>query len=316
MTITPEYVYEVYGARLASTWALPELPSAPADGARVQWAFRTVADLPPMQDAALLGEEPLYAAVHARLWRHAQGHRITVDDTGTFDLSADGREVRWEERAEAWPDFVRAHLVGRVLATALFLDGLLPLHGSAVLTAEGVIGFLAPKGFGKSSLAYALVAAGARLVTDDTLPVSPEVPARAWPGVHTLRLRDDALAAATGGTPLLATPDGKRIVGDFDVAQRSHDAAPLAALYLLEPAAPEAPAATRVLAPPMPAAVGILAHVKIGRMLGAGAAPAMMPRAAAIARTVPVYRLDTPRALVRLPEVAATLLAWHGGAPR
>lgn len=170
--VTALRFYSVYGERLASDLPLPELDEIPAGPAR--WTASVATTLPPMEGAVELGAECIYGDVHARLIRHAHGHRIVVEDTGTFDLSEDRTRITIVPLTGAWDDFVRAHLMGRVLATALHLDGLLPLHGSAVATAEGVIGFLAPKGYGKSSLALALTTAGAWLVSDDTLAIDVE----------------------------------------------------------------------------------------------------------------------------------------------
>jgi hypothetical protein len=302
--------YAVYGDCLASSIPFPELPASDAKVSR--WTFETTRRLTPMVDAAELGADRIYGEVFARLHAHANGHRIVVDDTGSFELSRDRTHVTWEERAESWPDFVRAHLIGRVLATAIFLDGLLPLHASAVETRDGVIAFLAPKGFGKSTLALALSAAGARLVTDDTLPVEPSAAPHAWPGVHSLRVHDDALEAVGAARPALGTREGKRIVSELAPHQLMSRHAPLAAIYLLDPVLAGAGAVTRTALPAMLAAMGVVAHVKIGRMLGPAAAGPMLERAAAITRTVPVFRLHAPRDLAQLPQTATTILGWHG----
>lgn len=300
--------YAAYGATLGSAIELPELRPVAPDAPR--WTFDVVPELPPMREAAELGDDRIYADVHARLFAHRDGHRIVVDDTGHFDLSADRRAVRWAHRAESWPDFVRAHLVGRVLATALYLDGWLPLHGSAVVAREGGIGFLAPKGFGKSTLALALVQAGARLLTDDTFPVEPGPAPRAWPGVHSLRVREDALAVTGAPAPTLTTREGKALVAGLPDERLAHTPAPLRALYLLDPGAS---ALTRSPLHTMHAAVAVMGHVKIGRMLGPDAAAVMLERTAGVVGAVPVHRLTMPRDLAQLAACAGTILDWHGG---
>lgn len=312
--------YAVYGTTLASTIDFPEL--GPSVAAPARWEFHANATLPEMDAPVELGSDRLYADVHARLYAHALGHRIVVDDTGSFDLSADRTHITCAAHVDAWPDFVRAHLLGRVLSTALFFDGLLPLHGSAVCTREGVIAFLAPKAFGKSTLALALTMAGAPLVTDDTLPVDPTAPVMAWPGVHGIRAHQDAARATGAPHSGLTTREGKEVIVGFGAAQRLDAPAPLAAIYLLEPPlADDAPATAAPVpvvdcevVPPMFGALGILAFVKIGAMLGASASATMMERAAAIARGVPIHRLRITRDLARLPEAAASILSWHGGA--
>lgn len=307
--------YPVYGALLESTMPLPELvETAPGPA---HWSFRTDTRAPGTRPGIELGADLIYGECHARLSRHDAGHRIAVDDTGVFDLSEDRRTVVWYHRADAWPEFVRAHLLNRVLGTALFLDGLLPLHASAVTTAEGTIAFLAPKGFGKSTLALALHSLGAGFVSDDTLPVDPGDPVVVRPGIPSARVREDALRIL-GVAPGTGTErDGKRLL-TFAPTTRARDALRLRALYLLDPsAATDEPGhldvERRPLAPAL-SAISVIAHVKIGRMLGPVAARPMLARAAQVLRSVPVFSLRVPRSLDLLRPTAERVLSWHGGA--
>ena len=304
--------YELYGSRLESSIDFPELTPSGAGAAR--WQFRMAEQLDAMRDPVTLGSERIYGDVHAELVAHQGGHRIIVGDTGSFDLSPEG-SISCAPLATAWPDFIRAHCVGRVLATALFLDGQLPLHGSAARLGDGVVAFLAPKGFGKSSLALALTRAGGAFVTDDTLPLELGDPVRAWPGVRSVRLRPD-VADALGATATLGTTrEGKLVVDAASFGAVSDAPAPLAAIYLIDPAPPEEEGPiTRTPLEPIIAAVAVVAHVKIGRMLGSGAAAQMLERVAAVVRAVPVARLRIPRSLARLDAVTAQLVAWHGRA--
>jgi hypothetical protein len=307
--MTGRRCYSVYGAILASALPLPELDEIPSGPAR--WTVDVATALPPMERAAELGADLIWGDVHARLFTHAGGYRIVVEDTGAFDLSADRSHVTVVPKDGASPDFVRAHLTGRVLATLLHLDGLLPLHGSAVVTREGAIGFLAPKGFGKSSLALALAHAGAWLMSDDTLPILPDS-AEASPGVHGLRVHDDALEAVGVEGGSLRTREGKHVLRHIGAERVTARPRSLAALYLLAPVEPDGEGVDRVLLPPSLAAISIVAHVKIGGMLGGAAAAELLARAARVAERVPVFQLRTPRDLASLSATAATLLEWHG----
>ena len=307
--------YAAYGACLASEVAFPELTPIAPTGPR--WRFTVVPSLPAMRDVTPLGAEPIYDDVDARLVSHRDGHRITIADTGVFDIARDGRELQWEERRESWPDFVRAHCLGRVIATSMYLGGWLPLHASAVGTREGAIAFLAPKGFGKSSLALALTGAGARLLTDDTLPLEITVSGEciASPGIHSLRVSDEALSALGVAATGDVTRERKRALAPLAPAQLASDPVPLRAIYLLDPMMPGAGApVSRVRLPETLAAVGIVAHVKSGRMLGAAAAPALLERAARVVARVPVHRLEVTRDLALLASVARDVLDWHGAA--
>lgn len=302
--------YAIYGACLASDVPFPEL--RPAGGLRPKWVFETTSALEPARNAFELGAERIYDDVHARLYRHAAGHRIIVDDTGEYDLSPDGRRVRWQDRADAWPDFVRAHLMGRVLATSMFLDGLLPLHASAVAFDDRVVAFIAPKGYGKSSLALALTHGGARLVTDDTLPVELGPAMIAWPGVHAVRVPSDSLEAIGAPASSARTREGKSVVNDLARDRLASTPGPLAALYVLQPVTDDAPdGVTREPLAETVATLLVMAHVKVARMLGAAAAPVLLDRAVSVARAVPAYHLKVPRNLSSLAATAARVRAWH-----
>ncbi len=307
--------YSVYGMTLESSVELPEL--APSTGTPARWRFSVVDALPEMQDAREVGAERIYDDVHARLYSHRDGRRVVVDDTGAFDLDRH-RRILCQRTPTSWDDFVRAHLLGRVLATAMYDDGWLPLHGSAVATREGVVAFLAPKGFGKSSLALALARAGAPLMTDDTLPIEPRVPPRAWPGVHSVRARADALEAlgiAPAGEP---TRDGKVALLATHALPIATAPLPLSAIFLLSPSEDTDRPDVLVRTPYTAtlAALAITPHVKVGAMLGAEATTTMLQRVATIANMVPVNQLSISRDLARLPEAATQLLEWYGGPAR
>lgn len=307
--------YLAYGATLESDIPFPDLPLG-GDGAP-RWRVSRAEVLPAMHEARMLGRDVIYDDVAAELHQHRDGLRIVVGDTGSFDIAADGR-ILVQPLPTAREDFVRAHLLGRVLATALHHDGWLPLHASAVVTREGVVAFLGPKGVGKSTLATAMVEAGAPLVTDDTLPVEPSQPPRAWPGVQSLRIRADvrdALAIGDASTPL---HEQRRFLLAPDALRRSVGPEPIAAMFLLAPADDDARADAAVRTPfaGVLAAAAITAHVKCGAMFGPGAAPAMLARAARLVHLVPVHQLSIVRTLERLPEVATQVLHWYGGPPR
>lgn len=306
--------YSVYGSAMHSAIEFLELP-ATAD-LPPRWRLSVVPALPEMHDPVLLGADLIYGDVYARLYQHGDGHRIVVDDTGSFDLEAGGHIVAAPIDG-AWPDFVRAHILGRVLATVLFHDGYLPLHGSAVETREGVIAFLAPKGFGKSSIALALVKAGASLVSDDLLSVMPGTPPMALPGIRSLRVREDTFDAFAADATFTSTREGKVALNQTAGRMAPDTPLPLAAIFLLAPTTEslseeDAPIIRRPFAPVL-AAAALVAHVKIGRMLGPTAATPMLERAAAVSRMVPVHQLIITRDLARLPDAASQLLTWYGG---
>jgi len=94
-------------------------------------------------------------------------------------------------------DVIPIVLAGSVLAFVLGASGRLVLHASAVDVAGEAIAFVGHSGAGKSTVASLLCAAGARLVTDDVLPIElarePSGPVPfAVPTPYELRLRPKA----------------------------------------------------------------------------------------------------------------------------
>jgi hypothetical protein len=243
--------------------------------------------------------------------------RVRYADTGCYDVSSDGREIIWYPEPGASEELVRCDVMGNVLALAQHLAGAACLHGSAVAIGDAAVGFLAPKGYGKSTLALALTAAGGRLLTDDTLPVDLGTPPMARPGVHAVRLVRDAAERLGAARQAVGHTDGKHILSDLPAERRMTSAAPLAALYVLMPVAgaPDAPSARRTRMPDVQAALAVVAHAKIGHLLGGSESPVVFERGVEIARRVPVYALQVARDLDRLGDVVDTVLAWHGARP-
>mgnify|MGYP000205517968 CR=1 FL=1 len=303
--------YLAFGGILRSELPLPELE--PSAAGAPSWTVRLAAPHTLEPDFTAAGSEVVYDDVHARLWRAGLRWRVEVDDTGSYDWDPATREIACAARADATDDFIRGHLLGRVLATCLHDEGLLVLHGSAVTIAGGAIAFLAPKGSGKSTLAAMLVAAGAQLLTDDALAVEPDEPVRARPGVHSFRLRADTMELTGSTANSDPREDGKFLVG----APRSvaREPVPLKAIYLLAPVRwiSEERAVARVPLAKPTALAALVGHTKIGAMLGPQAAPELLRRAAAVSQRVPVERLLVVREVDALPAVVAQILDWHGG---
>lgn len=307
--------YEAFGSRLSSSIPLPELRPAPTGEPR--WRFTVVERLPVANDPVLLGEERIYGSVSARLVRHSAGHRISIDDTGTYDISADLRDIRWQPTDDPWVDFGRAHLTGRVLATALQLEGVLTLHASAVAMADGVVGFLAPKHSGKSTLAMTLLRRGARFVTDDSLAIESRDGIVARPGIQSLRVKDGSeVPRELFDEPVEVVPgrDGKAFLPPFPAAMTMTEPAPVSALYFLRLEDPSrfSEAVSRTRLHGVAATMRLMAETKIGAMLGSGFAPELLRGVSAVASGVATYDLSVVGDLDRLPDVVDRIAAWHG----
>ncbi len=92
---------------------------------------------------------------------------------GTLRASVwDGRELIVEALAGADPLYVSAIVTGELFSVLLRQRGLLVLHGSGVARDGQAIGFVGESGWGKSTLASALVDRGWSLLTDDLLVIA------------------------------------------------------------------------------------------------------------------------------------------------
>lgn len=305
--------YRVLGGVLRSALPLPGLE--PATGAAPDWTLHVAHAEPGAVGEAPLGREALDLGA-VTLARIAGGYRLRYEDTGCFDVSADGARIVWYARPGADAELVRVDVCGRVLALALHATGALSLHASAVATPEGAIAFVAPKAHGKSSLAAALLRRGAALLTDDTLPVLPGAPPMARPGLHQLRLNADSLGVLVDPAcrPREAR-GGKLVVDGAGAVSRCREPLPLAAIYELAPAAelPGGAIVARAAVSRRLAAVALLRHTRPAALLGGAEAPTVLARAAAVAATVPMQRLAVAAGLEHIDDVAATILAWHAG---
>ena len=85
--------YDVFGGLLESKLEFPELrstlPGTP------DWILRATAASAVPVYAEVLGYDDVDVGVRVRALRTPAGYRLEFDDTGVFDISADGREIRW-----------------------------------------------------------------------------------------------------------------------------------------------------------------------------------------------------------------------------
>lgn len=123
-------------------------------------------------------------------------------------------------------------LWGTVFGAVAWLNGLVPLHASAVDVGGRIVAFTADSGGGKSTLAAGLARLGLPHVCDDTLVVSVGERVVAMPDAKPLKLWGDALAltATEAIRPVLSMP-GKHYASP---ETKAASALPLTDLYFLE----------------------------------------------------------------------------------
>jgi hypothetical protein len=303
--------HAIFGGCLRSELELPELP--PIAGVEADWVFRR-ADAP-LPEATYLGDDDVDAHIRVRCSRLPHGFRLAFDDTGTFDIGDGGRDIAWTP-GHAAMELVRADLLGGVFSVALHLQGLLCLHGSGVGVNGTAVAFLANKGAGKSTLATALCAGGATLVTDDMLPVHPGTPVMAWPSMPAVRLLHDSASHLRHANGRTHPVTNKYHVNELPSHQVELRRLPLGAIYELAPVAsgPDVPAVERVRVTGTNAVGTLLRHHRAGTAIGGAESVNLFIRASDIVRSVPVYRLHVARDFARLSDVAAQIRAWHSPA--
>ncbi len=161
------------------------------------------------------------------------GYLLDAAGVARVLVSADGREVLCDPDP-AEPDWAFI-LAAQALPLAATLRGFEVLHASGVVNGAGAVLFTGEPGAGKSSLAAAMLRAGAALLGDDAIALGEENGEEilAHPGTGSLYLRaaeserlSDAERERLGPTVGFAGRDR--------VAISPASAAPLAALFLLE----------------------------------------------------------------------------------
>jgi len=303
--------FEVFGGVLRAALDFPQLPAVERQG-EPDWALEVVDGPAPEVAGMLAGSEELSAGIQAVLRRTPAGLRLTFDDLGTFDIIQGGHRIVWYPHPGCDVELARVDILGRVLSAAVHEQGLLSLHGSAVAVHGHGVAFLAPKGSGKSTLALTLASHGAPILTDDTLPVDPPR-AVAFPGVHAVRLWDDAAERFRGLGEWRTGLSDKKSVDTLPRHLVQRTSVPMAAFYELVPRAPGSggPPVRREKYSAAEGSMRLMAHLKLGGLLGGTETMKVFDRCVALADRVPVYRLDVTRALDALDEVARQIAGWH-----
>lgn len=175
------------------------------------------------------------------------GYLLWVRDFGRVLISPDGFELLCEPDPEnpEWATIVSA----QALPLAATIRGLEVMHASGVVLDGRAVLLMGPAGAGKSSLAAALLRAGAELLSDDVVALAlSDGTLLAHAGSMALQLRaaeHERLSARERtalGRPAGTVEDKRRYVSG-----EAPDAAPLGCVFLLERSARE-PAVERLAA--------------------------------------------------------------------
>ena len=270
--------YRLFGLTIESEMPLPELPA--------------------LEDAAERKRPDISITLDGLPGDDTGGFVLDISEVARFTIS-DGRSISIVPMPGAGEREIRLFLLGSAMGAALHQRGVLPLHANAVAIDGRAVAFMGQSGAGKSTLAAWFYDQGYRVLADDVCVVRADQgsPATAYPGLPRLRLWQDALEAS-GRSADEHAPSFHRAGDDrqkFDIPIPRGAAAteplPLAALFVLE----EGPQLAIHRLTGSRAVEAISANTYRGRLIAdLGDSNAHVAACVAIARSIPVFRLERP----------------------
>lgn len=302
--------YLAFGRVLASDLELPELPRA-SGASPPHLVIRRCARVEPPRDVRWT---PVWEAGDdgSGVWYARYGSDVFLKYDGLAHVRVAGSVIELASDADAEP--LRHVLLDQLLPLALASAGEIVLHASAVEVDEAALVFTGEARSGKSTLAAALAAAGARVLADDAVLMDARG-AEVWavPSYPGLRLWPDAVehfgALEYGVSSWTAGSSKRRFVvasGDPAAPRR------VAAAYVLRRAtsgAGVAPISRR------DAAVELVRHAFTPDVASRDARREQVDRAVRAAARLDLWTLDIDRDLSRVDAVARHVLA-HARASR
>ena len=230
--------------------------------------------------------------------------------TGTF-LVENGQYVTISPEPGISENLVRLLLTGPVLGVLLHQRGYNVFHASLVSTpvSNVAIGFLARKGYGKSTMATAMYNHGYRLMSDDIIAVSEtDGNISVKPGFPYLKLWNEAAEVLVENGDQVKTIDPRFNKQGCTIKKRfSARPARLKMLFVLE-------FGSELSIQPIlgkEALLYVLPHwygaLFDGQMLDIFGKDKHFTQCTQLIKSVPLYRLTRPQSFDRLPEVVYTV---------
>jgi hypothetical protein len=249
--------YSLFGMSVASAFPLPiptvTSPLTKQPDLHFDWGHAGEEDIESAGQPT--SELRCYCPAHngtvvMRVYRQGGHVWIVHELAGVINIHPDGTRVEVAERLRGQIDMHGLGIVLSSLVAAFVLHhrGIPCLHTSSVVTPSGTAAFLGQKRQGKSTMAAAFLRQGAKLLTDDMLPLIqhgdtiqglPSLPLmKLWNNSveHTLEIADDLPPIAPNSNKKLLVLDDRYVFADepqpihafyvldrFDVAERGHN---------------------------------------------------------------------------------------------
>lgn len=248
--------------------------------------------------------------------RGPEGAWIWNRRAGLAHVSPDCRHVAMFPDPDADDQILGLVIAGQVAVFILHQRGMPTLHASAVATPHGAVGFLGPRGQGKSTMAAAFVRRGLPLLTDDVLPLRHTTDGvQAFPSVPYMKLWPETVEGTFALSEALP-----HVVSDLDkkllhIDQRfafATEPVPLRGLYIVQRYDPQVRGTDDVIIESLSArdAVALLlAQISLGAFLRPEEQARLLPFYARLVARVPVRRLEFPHGFSHQESVCARLLA-------
>ena len=252
---------------------------------------------PGREDAIVLERRHFDGSLGMRVARLDDGaYLIDAPGHGRFTVADDGSAVRYDRLAEqSW----RWHrpLCAQALPLAATLQGLELFHASAVAIEGRAIAFVAASGTGKTSLAVALVARGAAVVTDDVLALeATRAGVVAHPGVPLGNIAPEQLALLPApARAQVGTPIGSSDKVHVKISNMARGPLPLGAIYFLARSEFAERVAVTPAVPPDPR--DLLGATFMRHIVTRARLITQLSTCAEIAGAVPVFKLEAPARL-------------------
>jgi hypothetical protein len=230
------HFYTTFGTSIVSNVEIPDfLESGPAPGD----IEVTVGSLPDLPGAPEIWFESEYRTADGAplftIARAGDHHLFRYADGCSFTISSSGSEIHGVSLLGASLSDLFTYLTGPILGFAFRLRGIAVLHSSAVTMNGKAVLFLGHPTAGKSTTTAALVLGGARLISDNLVPLFEEGETLlARPGYPRIRLWPDSSELLFGSAEALPpiTPGWEKRF--FDARELFEtDSRPIGAVYVL-----------------------------------------------------------------------------------
>jgi hypothetical protein len=310
--------FSAYGLAMESNVALPGV-AADSGGAPADVIVR-LTESEALRVSALPGERAWYVSPERddqdtpwlTVWR-GDGFRFVYGEGAEFSIGLDGATVDGAWRPPLTVSDGASYVLGPVLAFALRLRGIVPLHAGAVVGRGTALLFMGPAGAGKSSTVAAIAALGHAVLSDDVVPVRVTPGGIvAAPGFPRVSVWDDTASAilrrAPGNLRPWSASYAKRCIDLPEHGFRFCDRpVPVGAIYLLQPPGDQDRGVRGLSA--REALLALAANSYGGYLLDRRMREVEFDVLGAVARLVPVSALRFEGDLGRLLDSCAALLA-------